>query len=577
MDEVSLRFRRAVPVLAAVSLLLTPVQQAAAWESAHGDGANSGFADVATIPAERPRTISGIGTIAPGAGPVVAPDGTVYLGNKEGQLISFQADGTRGWTQSIAPGFSIVASPVLDSQGAIYVVGTRRVRNDQTDPPLIRDDSSLYKFTAAGVLAWQTPFPNGFQGPTVSAPPNLYRVPGDSDVIMVPADYRNALTGGYDTRLVAFSITGAILGDVKVKSVVYQAYGSSDMPLWCVIPPMMLGCLLGSDFNPSGAPYVPEPATTLPEGTAAPRPGVAIVKYRSVITPFILVSNQWHDFVAYSFDNRQFRELFRVHDESRVLLSPPMVMPDGHTIVAASGDSHKGKVVFLGPNGVNWPPINGPVSYAAATLLADGRVALVERGHKMAILNGKSLERSVELPGESIASAAASRNHVFVSTAGSFITYDPATWVKLAEIFWMGGGTVTPAIGPFGHVYGVASNVLFVFPPPIGATVGPKVAEPGAPAVNTDPGQPVATQAREKFNAPTTPVGQRLFACQDLDGDNCGKSASKAVAQAFCQQKGFAKVDGFDTETRKGAASRLDGQLCSKTKCKVFDEIVCEN
>jgi hypothetical protein len=31
---------------------------------------------------------------------------------------------------------------------------------------------------------------------------------------------------------------------------------------------------------------------------------------------------------------------------------------------------------------------------------------------------------------------------------------------------WVGGGTSPPAIGPRGHVYAIASNILFVFPPP---------------------------------------------------------------------------------------------------------------
>src|SRR5690606_14137483 len=121
-----------------------------------------------------------------------------------------------------------------------------------------------------------------------------------------------------------------------------------------------------------------------------------------------------------------------------------------------------------------------------------------------------------------------------------------------------GGGTVTPAIGPLGHVYGMASNVLFVFPPPAPTTIGPLVANPGVDSVNTDPGQPAVTQARQRFNAPTTPAGQRLFACEGLEDGDCGKSASKSVARAFCQGKGFNKLEKFDTEKRKVAAARLD-------------------
>ncbi len=385
---------------------------------------------------------------------------------------------------------------------------------------------------------------------------------------MVPVDYPGT---SRQTNLVAVSTTGAILDNVTVKVIIQQISSDSD-PLWCIVT---LSCLIGPDFNPSGGEYVADPATKLPEDTVAPRPGVAIVKFSSVIEPFILVSNQFQDFVAYSFPNREFREQFRVHDESRRLLSTPMVMPDGHTVIATSGDKGTGTIVFLGPNGVAWEPVKGPLSYAAATRLADGRTVIVERGRRMTILNGKNQERGVILPGKSIVSAAASRTHLFVSTAGSFITYNPNTWGKQAEIFWVGGGTFTPAIGPLGHVYGMASNVLFVFPPPVPNQVGPLVTNPDGPLV-ADPSPPAATPASKHYSGPVTNAGHRLFACQELDGDDCGGSTNKAIALAFCQQQGFTEVTKVDTETKKGKAARLDGQFCSKNKCKVFDEIVCK-
>ena len=54
------------------------------------------------------------------------------------------------------------------------------------------------------------------------------------------------------------------------------------------------------------------------------------------------------------------------------------------------------------------------------------------------------------------------------------------------------------------------------------------------------------------------------------------RATNKAIALAFCQQQRFTEVTKVDTETRKGKAARLDGQFCSKNKCKVFDEIVCK-
>ena len=59
----------------------------AAWEFTHADRANRGFVNVVTAPAGKgSKSVPGLGTFAPGAGPVIAPDGTVYLGTVEGEL-----------------------------------------------------------------------------------------------------------------------------------------------------------------------------------------------------------------------------------------------------------------------------------------------------------------------------------------------------------------------------------------------------------------------------------------------------------------------------------------------------------
>ena len=215
-------------IAAAVILSAVAASVASAWERPHSDGRNSGFADVETVPADAPRTIPSIGTFAPGAGPAIAASGTVYLANQQGQVMSFQPDGTRGWTQQIAPGFTIVAPPVVDSQGSIYVVGSRTVRNMQVNPPLIRHDSALHKFSADGNLLWSTPFPNHDSGPTTSAPANIWRS-GGVEVLMTPVYYPNKVTGGYDGRLVAISRDGAILDNKKFMTMLPSAFRMSTM------------------------------------------------------------------------------------------------------------------------------------------------------------------------------------------------------------------------------------------------------------------------------------------------------------------------------------------------------------
>ena len=104
----------------AIGLAASSVQ---AWEFAHGGRDNSGFANVVTAPAGKGSvSVPGLGKFALGAGPVVANDGSVYVGTIEGRLIALHADGSPYWSRDITPGQSIVASPAISSDGSIYVI-----------------------------------------------------------------------------------------------------------------------------------------------------------------------------------------------------------------------------------------------------------------------------------------------------------------------------------------------------------------------------------------------------------------------------------------------------------------------
>src|SRR5688572_29499415 len=85
------RLRRIVPValLAAVGIAAGQAR-GQTWDHAHGDPANTGFIDTRTAPATAPvRVVGGLGFSAPGSGPVIGPDGTVYVGNSTGELRAF--------------------------------------------------------------------------------------------------------------------------------------------------------------------------------------------------------------------------------------------------------------------------------------------------------------------------------------------------------------------------------------------------------------------------------------------------------------------------------------------------------
>jgi outer membrane protein assembly factor BamB len=447
---------------AAGTLLCAVGAAGAAWELAHGDRANTGFADVVTAPAGKGSlTVPGLGTFAPGAGPVIAPDGTVYIGTLEGKLIALHADGRAFWSRDIFKGQSIVASPAIGADGSVYVVGIKKttVRDHRGGKTTIRTvyETTLHKFTASGGWIAQTPFPQHDSGAATTAPPNIVRS-GGVETVLVPAVYTNPPF--LRVRLIAFSTAGAVVADQRVSSEAGKATGGTNLPLaiWimCSIPPLAPGCLFGKDF-----------ISPTPNRARPPLPGVAIFTVAGGGAPVVIVSSQRHDIVGYTLSpGAVLTETFRVHDEAHQLTSPPVVLPDGQILIGTA-DGTSGAIVFAGPQPKKLPPVTnlGPV-VAAPTRMADGRVIVVQTDGRVAVLKGGALVTNGSFPGGSIASAAASRTHVFVSTADAFHTFDGTTLAVTSKIDWVGGGTSPPAIGPKGQVYAIASNILFVFPPP---------------------------------------------------------------------------------------------------------------
>jgi hypothetical protein len=418
-------------------------------------------------------------------------------------------------------------------------------------------------------------------GARSTAAPNIVKSADGSETIIVPAMYR--APSGQDFRLVAISSAGQVLFDQRVSFIADVIVGGvdPDLPLWAKFDCTPdYGCWYpeGSD-----APLPARPVDALLQKPLVPLPGVAVFTFAGGGLPWVLASDHVFDLVGYTFSPASgFQEVFRRHKDDQLLTSPPTALPDGHTLVGTV-DGH---VTFAGPNGVKIADANvGGSVYGTPTRLADGRVVVVglrTDGGGFAALKDREVVQSDRLAGQSIAAAAASRTHVFISTASTLYTFDAATMKEVNEIFLPGGGLASPAIGPAGHVYALASNILFVFPPPAAqparvidtATVPVKVLGTLSPS-DTSQGQaaplPAPQPASQTFKPPMTKDGKRLYACQDFDGHGCGAP----VAAAFCQQKGFAKADTVDTQSERVQAETLDGRPCEKKKCKVFDRIVC--
>lgn len=573
----------AVAAIAATTIAAWGISSSAlAWERPHSDGNNSGFADVKTKPAGAGSvSVPNIGTFAAGAGPVIGPDGAVYIGNEQGKLWAFHADGSPYWSRDIGHGESIIASPAIGSDGMIYVIGVKRYTDHRVEPAVEVIESTFNRFTPSGGYLGATPFPmHGVSGAALGAP-NIWKSGGNEAVIMAAAYPHGAGSAGHDTYLIAFSTSGGVLAETKAQVFVPTVTGGWGVSTWrtmtCLIPIIGLPACVPHGFEAPGHPIESPPS------------GVGVFTYAGGGTPWVILSDYMQDLIGYTFNGQAFYENFRVHTKDYLLRSGPMILPDGHTLIGVEKlkreddgnqkPSYTGGVIFAGPNMVKAGPVDGrQMVYGTPTRMADGRVALVGVYGQLTVLQGDQVAAEIQMPGGSVVSAAASRSHLFVSTSDAFLTYDTNTLAEVGRVDWVGGGISPPAIGPKGQVYAIASNILFVFPGPIQVPIDVgTLAQPPQTMVATDPAQPTTQQAPQIYHPPMTTNGNRLFACLELDGDGCGKGDYTEVSLGWCQKQGFAKVTGYDVDSRKVKAETLDGHFCSKNKCKVFDSIGCAN
>ena len=64
-----------------------------------------------------------------------------------------------------------------------------------------------------------------------------------------------------------------------------------------------------------------------------------------------------------------------------------------------------------------------------------------------------------------------------------------------------------------------------------------------------------------------TANGNRLFACEELDQDDCGKGDYRH-RDGLLQEAGLCRRRDFDVDSKKVKAETLDGRFCSKNECR---------
>ncbi|MEZ5830474.1 MAG: hypothetical protein R3D05_04795 [Dongiaceae bacterium] len=526
-------------ILSAAALFVACSSAAAQnWYFPHFSGSNSSFfLTVQTAPAAAGSiSVPNIGTFANGAGPVIGPDGTLYIGNEQGRLMAFGETGTPVWNVALSGGEGIVASAMVWN-GDIYVVGATGT------------NAALYRFRPDGTQVYRRPFPQHRSGGIMTTAPNI-SFAGPTPVVVLPVAYKTAGSQIYETRLLLFTENGQPYQDILIDIAVPQTTGS-----------------FGSASIAPGAPDL-----------ELPLPMAAAATDHSTGVSYIAVADGFQTLTVYRTNNSGLAKAAQWQQRDRMRSFTVTPYLDPKQIIAFNS---KGYLVAT-PDGANEYRIPDYPGHAPPALTYSTAFSVF--GNQVTFRNPNG-PRSVAIPGRSIAPVAVSQNYAYVSSEDALTTYKSTPeYEQVARFDWVGGGRNPPIIGANGRVYAIASNILFIFPPPktvqnafvpnqqFNKTTGQSAnAAPQAPQT-TQPSQP----ASQIYNPPLTVNGNRLFACEELDQDNCGKGDYKSISLAWCQKQGFPRVKNYDVDSRKVRAESLDGQFCSKNKCKVFDRITCQ-
>jgi len=109
--------------------------------------------------------------------PVVGPDGTVYVGNLDGELVAISPDGEEYWRRTFFNNSRILSTPAVAADGSIFVVITHRLSPD--------DDyvSKLARVAPDGTWLWNRPAL--LEGRKTTSSPRIY---GEHVFLYVPAE-----------------------------------------------------------------------------------------------------------------------------------------------------------------------------------------------------------------------------------------------------------------------------------------------------------------------------------------------------------------------------------------------------
>ena len=377
--------------------------------------------------------------------PVVGPDGSVYVGNLQGELVAISPEGQERWRRTFFNGSRILSTPAVAADGSIFVVTTHRL--------LPEDDfvSKLNRIAPDGTWLWNRPALQ--EGRKTTSSPRIY---GDHVFLYVPAA---VAVYDFDGNLVSQGRAGdctPICGGGPIDfGALFRTIGETLLDCaGVVLDPVECFENFIVEFDTTGDLFPP------------PDPTVAIVDSPNVVGgggPVVVALNSYC-MTGFRFEDEELEPLWTREvyggdcGDEGVNHGSPAIIPGGLLVIA----NEKGQVTGHDPlTGAElWEYraedasfLSTPASYVRPIIVSSkGRVHILEA-------NG-TLITTRELLGVTQASVALSASHAYLATSSGLFTYeldfDPSSH------FTVDGSGLnrmsSVAIGDDGTVYAVTSD-----------------------------------------------------------------------------------------------------------------------
>ncbi len=409
--------------------LLANTAWAQTWSQFHADAASSGFAAVGTSQTLSRKWLTDVGP-ALYSSPVVAADGTVYVGTTEGELVAVSPAGTVLWRRPFADS-TILATPAVAADGNVYVTTTRRNANGTFR-------SQLQKVSPAGVWLFSFVIPDG--GVTTSSP-KLWQSGQRTHVFFVANTSRGRELFVVDDR-------GLRIGREEIGQCGYVAGGLGFLSdLW----DFLTFVFPTTEFDDSGVPLTDQLGWIDPTVALVRQPAddeiVAVTAHGCGVNAHLWRAGSFEYLWERSFSSRPRRS------------SSPAVFASG---LLAIGAEDRQLRVYNARTGVElWHrDLGGPIVGTPASF---GRQIFVTTLDKVFVFDsdGTEIVRRA-LPGPTIASPVLSGSRLYVSTRQGVVSYAFLLENRVRDAR-LHAGLSTPAVARDGTVYAMSQRELHAY------------------------------------------------------------------------------------------------------------------